>query len=325
MKQVEIVACGSYLPERSLTNDELAAEKNLDTSDEWIFQRTGIKCRHIADDAQLTSDLATIAMQRAMERGNIAASFINGIIVATTTPDIIFPSTAVKVQNNLGIKSAFAFDIQAVCSGFVYGLCVAYSMIKCGVVDNIAVIGAETMSKILNWEDRSTCVLFGDGAGAFILRGNTKESSNNGSDIIDCKLSSDINLIDILKVDGGISKGKMDAKLSMNGQAVFMYAVTQITKLIRDILEKNGYSVDDVNHFILHQANARIANLIQQKLAIDKEKMPTSIDKHANTSAASIPLLFDDCYGKNRFKKGDLILFAAVGAGMTSGVVLIRY
>jgi len=316
----KIVGVGSYLPEKILTNNDL--EQMLDTSDEWIQARTGIKKRHIADKNQKTSDLATIAVENALINANLNSNDLDALIVATTTPDLIFPATAVRVQNNIKMNSGFAFDIQAVCSGFLYALQLADSLIKSNKVKRVAIIGAETMSRIIDWTDRSTCVLFGDGAGSVILE---KTESNEHQGIIDIELFSDGSLQDILAVSGGVSGGNLDKKIEMNGREVFRYAVTKMPESIKSIMNKNQVTLENLDWVLLHQANERITKAVVDKLGINIEKAVSTVSHHANTSAASIPLALDHYVSNGKVKTGDLIALAAVGGGLTWGSALLKF
>ena len=318
MKFSRIVGTGSYLPEKTLTNDEL--QDRLNTSNEWIRARTGIETRRIANNNQNTSDLATLALEKALKNANLAANDIDAIVLATTTPDLIFPATAVRVQRNIKMKKGFAFDVQAVCSGFIYALQIADSLIKAEKVQRIAVIGAETMSRIVNWYDRSTCVLFGDGAGALILEKN--ESTNQG--IIDIELFSDGEYQDMLIVNGGVSSGNFDEKVTMNGREVFRHAVTKIPESIENIIQKNNINLEELNWILLHQANQRIIKSVMSKLNVDVNKAISTVAHHANTSAASIPLALDEYVITKKIKTGDLIVLSALGAGFTWGAALIK-
>jgi 3-oxoacyl-[acyl-carrier-protein] synthase III len=312
-----VTSTGSYLPKKTVTNDDLA--KTLNTSDEWIFTRTGIKTRHISDETETTAIMAANAGKQALKKNKkIIASDIEGIIVATTTPDMTFPSVAAKVQALLNIKSAFAFDIQAICSGFLYALHVANSLIKSGTAKNILVIGSERMSKILNWEDRSTCVLFGDGAGAVIL------SAQKGKiGIIDSQIKTDGTLENILYTTGGTSTTQTAGHLVMEGKEVFKHAVEKMISTSKDLLKKNNQTASDIKWIVPHQANHRIMLAVTKKLGTSQEKLISTIDKHANTSAASIPIALD--INNAKFKQGDLILLIAAGAGFTWGSALIRW
>ncbi len=320
MANSKIIASGAYLPQKVLLNEDLS--KFVDTSDEWIFSRTGIKKRHIVADNQATSDLAVNALQDALITSGIQANSLDGIIVATTTPDIIFPSTAALVQNKLNLTNgAFAFDINAVCTGFVYALSVADSLLKNGTCKRVAVIGAETMSRILDWKDRTTCVLFGDGAGAFILE---LDSSNSKSGIIASELHADGSYESVLKVGCGISTGDLSAKLYMNGREVYKHAVEKMATVAQSLVNQSGLTMADVDWLLLHQANLRMIDAIAEKLVIAEDKVIKTIEEHANTSAASIPLAFNTYYKQGKLKQGNLVLIAAAGAGLTWGGALLR-
>lgn len=310
---------GSYLPKKILSNHDLA--KIVDTSDDWITSRSGIKFRHIAKENELTSDMATKAAQQCIDNANIDKKNIDLIIVATTTPDDTFPSVAVKVQKNLAINTAAAFDLQAVCAGFVYALSTANSFIKSGQANNILVIGAEKMSSILNWQDRTTCVLFGDGAGAILLCADAAKDGRSG--IIDTKLYSDGSLRDILYTNGGVASNQQAGTISMLGKEVFKHAVDKMSSSSAAILAKNNLTIDDIDYFIPHQANIRILEMVAKKLNLPREKLIISLDKHANTSAASIPLAISEHAYK--FKAGDLILLEALGGGLCWGACLVRW
>ncbi len=330
----KIIGVGSYLPKNTLLNTDI--EKLVDTTDEWITQRTGIKQRHIAEKNQTTSDMANEAVKKALQNAILQPNDIDAIICATTTPDLTFPSTACLIQKKLGInKPIMAFDIQAVCSGFVYAISLANDIIKNGKLKNIVVIGADKMSSLIDWGDRSTCVLFGDGAGAVILQATNEE--NNG--IIDTELFANGNFNDILYTNGGVSCEKKQLSIKnaygetidttngivkMNGQGVFKHAVEKMASSIKNILNKNGYSINDVDLIVPHQANYRILSLVAEKLNIPAEKFMLTIDKHANTSSASIPLALDVAIQENKAKKGDLVVLEALGAGLTWGSVLLR-
>lgn len=316
----QIVATGSYLPERILTNHELS--QSLDTSDDWITSRSGIKQRHIIDPSQLTSDLATKAAEDAIESSNISKEDIDLIIVCTTTPDQTFPSVAVKVQANLKIKNIPCFDIQAVCSGFVYALSVADSFIRSGSYKTILIIAAESMSRILNWQDRSTCVLFGDGAGAVIIRA---QDANKHQGIILTKILADGSQQSILHTDGGISQNKHTGIIKMNGKEVFKHAVDKMSNMLLDLLKESNIKLQDIDMIVPHQANLRILEAISHKLNFPMEKMAMSLDKHANTSAASIPLALDDYAKSGKIKNNDLVMLTALGAGLTWGGAILRW
>lgn len=315
----KIVATGSYLPQKIVTNDDLA--KTVDTSNEWIIERTGIKQRHIANEGELTSDLALHASKAAISSVKIKVEDIDLIIVATTTPDLTFPSTATILQAKLGAKNAFAFDVQAVCSGFVYALNIADNFIKSGQAKNALVVGAETLSRIVDWSDRNTCVLFGDGAGAVILQATQEKNSG----ILSSKLNSDGTLADILKTTGGASSNKQVGIITMAGKEVFKHAVEKMAKSVIEALDKAGLSTKDIDLLIPHQANARILNSVASKLGLDEDKVIMTLQNHANTSAASIPLAMDYANKTNRLKKGDLIVLEALGGGLTWGSVILRW
>ena len=330
MKRSEIIGCGSYLPERVVTNAEISAK--LDTTDEWITTRTGIRQRYLAADGELTSDLALKAAERALENANIPASEVDMVVLATATPDMTFPATATKVQHRLGMINGAAFDIQAVCSGFVYGMAVADNFIKTGQCKTVVLIGAETFSRILDWEDRSTCVLFGDGAGAVVLRAaqddpdaNLGETGHNrGSGILSTHLHSDGATNDLLYVDGGPSSTQTVGHLRMNGREVFRHAVNNFTSVVEEALEANGLSADDIDWVVPHQANKRILDGTRRKLGLPANKIVITVDRHANTSAASIPLALDEAVSDGRIKKGELVLMLAMGGGLTWGAGLVR-
>ena len=327
----EIIGCGSYLPERVVTNAELSAK--LDTTDEWITSRTGIRQRHLAADGELTSDLALKAAERALEAAGVPAAEVDMVVLATSTPDNTFPATATKVQYRLGMANGAAFDIQAVCSGFVFGLSVADSFIKTGQCKTILLIGAETFSRILDWEDRSTCVLFGDGAGAVVLRAaqddpnaNLGETGHNrGRGVLSTHLHSDGATNDLLYVDGGPSSTQTVGHLRMNGREVFRHAVNNFTSIVEEALEANGLSPDDIDWVVPHQANKRILDGTRRKLGLPAEKIVITVDRHANTSAASIPLALDEAIRDGRIKQGDLLLMLAMGGGLTWGAGLVRW
>ena len=315
---VKVTGIGHYLPPNIVTNDELISR--LDTNDEWIRSRTGIKQRHIASAGILTSDLATEALKNALKDCGLIAAQLDGIIVATTTPDLLMPSTAVKVQQNIGMKHGFAFDIQAACAGFLYALNIGYTMILARQAKRLAIIGAETMSRIVDWDDRKTCVLFGDGAGAIMLEEATRETSA----IIAVDIYSDGRFLDILKVKGGVSAGSLEAKLEMNGREVYKFAIESMYNSITKILQKTGLSISNINWIIPHQANYRIISSLADKLSIPIEKMLITVDIHANTSAASVPLALSIGKAEGKIRNGDLITFTAVGAGMTWGSAVLK-
>ena len=318
-----MLGTGSYLPEKILTNDDLAGM--VDTSDEWIVQRTGIKRRHIAADGENTSDLATKAAERALVKSGVDASEIDLILLATTTPDFTFPATAVAVQRNLGITQGAAFDLQAVCSGFVYALTVADSLIKSGQARKALVIGAETLSRILDWNDRSTCVLFGDGAGAVVLSAQDEGSSASPRGVLTSKLRSDGRYQDKLFVDGGVSATGTVGHLRMEGHDVFRHAIGMIADVIDKCFADAGITADDIDWFVPHQANIRIIDGSARKLGIAPKKVVRTVGDHGNTSAASIPLALTVAVGDGRIKQGDLILLEAMGGGFTWAAMLLRW
>ncbi len=331
MARTIILGCGSYLPERVVTNAELSTR--IDTTDEWIFSRTGIRQRHLAADEELTSDLALKAAERAVEDAGIQTANIDIVIVATTTPDNTFPATATKVQTKLGMVNGAAFDIQAVCSGFIYGMAVADNFIRTKQFKTILLIGAETFSRILDWQDRSTCVLFGDGAGAVVLRAgegdpeaNIGETGHNrGRGILSTHLHSDGSTNDLLYVDGGPSSTKTVGHVRMVGREVFRHAVVNLVAIVGEALNANGLAAEDIDWLVPHQANKRILDSTARKLGLPKEKMVVTVDHHANTSAASIPLALDEAVHDGRIKRGDLILMEAMGGGLTWGASLVRW
>ena len=310
---------GSYLPEKVLTNNAL--EATIDTTDVWIRERTGIAQRHIAAQNEYTSDLAVVAAKNALQDANMSIQDIDLIIVATTTPDYTFPSTATIVQKKLGIKHGAAFDIQAVCSGFIYGMSVADSMLKSGAARNVLLIGAETFSRILDWSDRSTCVLFGDGAGAVILSSDDMKESG----ILNTLIRSNGEYRELLYVDGGASRSENVGKLRMIGNQVFKHAVKDIAAIMEECAEGYGLSIADIDWFVPHQANQRILNGVAKRLNLDKEQVISTVALHANTSAASVPLAMDFAIKDKRIKRGDLIMLEAFGGGFTWGASLLRY
>ena len=319
MTQNVIISTGSYLPEKILSNDDLS--KMVDTNDEWITERTGIKNRHIAAENELTSDLATKAAENCIEKSAINKDEIDLIIVATTTPDLTFPSTAVIVQEKLGIKNCAAFDVQAVCSGFIYALSVADSLMKNGAAKKALVIGAETMSRIIDWEDRSTCILFGDGAGAVIVE--QQESPQRG--IFGFNLHSDNCTRQLLYTDGGVSLNGKSGFIHMEGREVFKHAVSKLAECTNEALERSNIKAEDIDLVIPHQANQRILDATIKKLRLPNEKLYSTVKEHANTSAASIPLAIDDAVNKGRLKQNDILALQAIGGGLTWGSVIIKF
>jgi 3-oxoacyl-[acyl-carrier-protein] synthase-3 len=314
---------GSYLPARTLTNAELA--QMVDTSDEWIVQRTGIRERHIAAKGEKTSDLAIAAAKDALSKAGMSAADIDLIIVATSTPDLTFPATATTVQAALGITRGAAFDLQAVCSGFVYAMSNADQYLRSGDFKCALVIGAETFSRILDWNDRTTCVLFGDGAGAVVLERTEQPGTREDRGILISKLRSDGRHRDKLFVDGGPGSTGTVGHLRMEGKEVFRHAVGMITDVIEDAYAATGYSSDDLDWFVPHQANLRIIDGSAKKLKIAPNKVVVTVDKHGNTSAASIPLALSTAVNDGRIQKGDLVLLEAMGGGFTWGSTLLRW
>lgn len=313
-----IIGTGSYLPRKILTNSELSTM--VDTTDEWIVSRTGIKQRHIAGEGELTSDMASFAAREAIKSAGIEYSEIDMIIVCTTSADKSFPSVAVKVQANLGIKSIPAFDLQAVCSGFVYGMTVADNFIKAGSAKHILLIGAESMSKLVDWNDRNTCVLFGDGAGAVVLKAVDGEKHQG---VIATKIQADGCLESILYTDGGIASTQKAGVTKMLGKEVFKHAVEKMSNVILDLLDTSGYKKSDINWIIPHQANARILDAIATRLDFPLDKMVMTLDLQANTSAATIPLALDHHIKAGKMKSDDLVIFTALGGGLTWGGILM--
>jgi 3-oxoacyl-[acyl-carrier-protein] synthase III len=318
-----VLGCGGYLPRQVLTNADLA--RKVDTSDEWIVQRTGIHERHIAATGEKTSDLALAAARAALKASGIDPSTIDLIVLGTATPDNTFPATAVTVQAELGITAGAAFDVQAVCSGFVFALTTADSLLKTGGFKRALVIGAETFSRILDWSDRTTCVLFGDGAGAVVLDAMPQPGSREDRGILSAHLRSDGRHKSKLYVDGGPSSTGTVGHLRMEGREVFKHAVAMITDVVEDAFAATGYSAADVDWFVPHQANKRIIDGSARKLGIAPEKIVVTVDRHANTSAASIPLALSVAANDGRIKAGDLVLLEAMGGGFTWGAVLLRW
>jgi 3-oxoacyl-[acyl-carrier-protein] synthase-3 len=318
-----IAGCGSALPQRVMTNADIS--KIVDTSDEWIVERTGIKSRHIAGEGETTRTLGTLAAKRALEHAGISADAVDLIILATATPDNTFPATATLVQADLGITRGAAFDVQAVCSGFVYALSVADAMLKTGQANCALVIGSETFSRILDWTDRGTCVLFGDGAGAVVLKAESHPDSPASPGIIVTRIRSDGRHSDKLYVDGGPSTTKTVGHLRMEGREVFKHAVTNIASVMDEAMKQANVAPGDVDWFVPHQANRRILEGTARKLGIREDRIVITLDHHGNTSAASIPLAFDTAVKDGRIQKGELVLFEAMGGGFTWGAVLARY
>jgi 3-oxoacyl-[acyl-carrier-protein] synthase-3 len=313
-----VLGAGSALPKRRIDNEELA--KSVDTSDAWIVERTGIRSRYVAGDGETTASLATDAARRALEHAGVNASEIDLIVLATATPDQTFPSSATKVQAALGINECIAFDVHAVCTGFLYALSVADSMLRSGNARKALVIGAETFSRILDWEDRATCVLFGDGAGALVLGAEETEGG-----ILATKLHADGRHNDLLFVDGGPSTTGTVGKLRMKGREVFRHAVVNLADVMNEVLEVAGLSAADVDWVVPHQANARILDATAKKLGLPPDKVVVTVDEHANTSAASVPLAFDTAVKDGRIKRGDVVVLEAMGGGFTWGAAALRY
>lgn len=318
-----VAGVGSYLPSRVMTNDDLA--KIVDTTDEWIVERTGIHNRHIAADDELTSDLALAAAKAAIADAGIDAQEIDTIILATTTPDYTFPATATTVQAALGIHHGAAFDIQAVCSGFVYALTVADTFIKTGQSKAALVIGAETFSRLLDWTDRTTCVLFGDGAGAVVVKGEAGAGTNADKGILTAHLHSDGRYKDKLYVDGGPSSTGTTGHVRMEGREVFRHAVVNIAEAITESLEATGLTIEEIDWFVPHQANKRILDGTARRIGLPPEKVVMTVGDHGNTSAASVPLALDRAVKDGRIKRGELVLLEAMGGGFTWGSLLFRF
>jgi len=317
------IGCGSYLPARVLTNNDLA--RMVDTSDDWITQRTGIRERHIAADNETTSDLALAAARAALADAKVDAQSIDLIVLATSTPDNTFPATAVAVQAALGITHGAAFDLQAVCSGFVYSLATVDGLLRSGAFRRALVIGAETYSRILDWKDRATCVLFGDGAGAFVVEAVTQPGTHADRGLLATRLRSDGRHKTKLYVDGGPSSTGTVGKVRMEGRAVFKHAVAMISDVVFDVFKATGYTAADIDWFVPHQANKRIIDDSAHKLGIAPQKIVTTVDRHGNTSAASIPLAVSVAVADGRIKRGDLLLLEAMGGGFTWGAALLRW
>ncbi|USG60062.1 ketoacyl-ACP synthase III [Sneathiella marina] len=323
MRRSVITATGSYLPKRILTNAELS--EMVDTTDEWIVARSGIKQRHIAAEGELTSDLATHAARAALDMAGLTADDIDLIVLATATPDETFPATATVVQKNLGMTGGFAFDIQAVCTGFLYALATADNFVKSGQANRALVIGAETFSRIIDWTDRTTCVLFADGAGAIILEAEEGEGTSDDRGILTSHLHSDGEKHDLLYVDGGPSSTQSTGFLRMEGKEVFRHAVTNLASVVVEALAATGLSADDIDWLIPHQANKRIIDGTGRKLKLPSEKVVLTVDKHGNTSAASVPLALDEAVRDGRVQRGQILLLEAMGGGFTWGSALVRW
>ena len=323
MTGARIIGTGSALPRQIVTNAQLA--ERVDTSDEWIVARTGIRQRHIAEADETTATLATAAARAALEDAGVDASSIGLIVLATATPDNTFPATATKVQHALGCNGGVAFDVAAVCSGFLYALSVADSLLKTGMAKRALVIGAETFSRILDWDDRTTCVLFGDGAGAVVLEASSADSSGpDAPGILGTRLHADGAQHDLLYVDGGPSSTQTVGHVRMRGPEVFRHAVVNLAEVLREVIEDTGITVEDIDWVVPHQANARILDATARKLGISPDKVIVTVDRHANTSAASVPLALDVARKDGRIKQGDLVMLEAMGGGFTWGASLIR-
>jgi 3-oxoacyl-[acyl-carrier-protein] synthase-3 len=315
----KITATGSYLPEKFLTNFDL--EKTVDTSNDWIVERTGINKRHIAAENQLTSDIAFEAVKNLLKSCNTQIEEIDMILVATTTPDLTFPACATTLQAKLGAKNAFAFDVQAVCSGFVFAINCADNFIRSGQVKKALVVGADILSRIVDWNDRNTCVLFGDGAGAVLLEATTEE--NRG--ILSCDLHSDGNLNNILKTSGGVAFNQKAGFIEMAGKEVFKHAVDKMSKSVLSALEKANLTISDIDLLVPHQANLRILSAVANRLNLADEKVIITVQNHANTSAASIPLALDFANRNNKIKEGDVVVLEALGGGLTWGSIVLKW
>ena len=323
LRRSVIAGCGSYLPARAVGNDELA--RRVDTSDEWIVERTGIRNRHIAADGEQTSDLATEAARRALADARMTPRDVDLIVLATATPDRTFPATATAVQANLGIVGCPAFDVQAVCTGFIYALAVADNFIRCGQARNALVIGAETFSRILDWEDRATCVLFGDGAGAVVLQARDSTGDARERGVLSTHLHADGRQADLLYVDGGPSSTMSTGHLRMKGKEVFKHAVVNLAQVVEEALAANGLEASDIDWFVPHQANKRIIDHTARKLRLPPQKVVLTVQQHGNTSAASVPLALCQARADGRIEEGDMVLLEAMGGGFTWGAALVRY
>jgi len=315
-----VAGIGRYLPERAVSNDEMAAR--VETSDEWITERTGIRQRYFAAAHETASFMGAEAARGALAAAGVAAGEVGAIVLATSTPDQAFPATAVTVQGMIGAKRAFGFDLAAACSGFIYGLSVADAMIRAGQVESVLVIGSEVYSRILNFEDRGTCVLFGDGAGAVLLQ--ARDVERGGAGVLSTHLHSDGTLGEMLYVDGAVGRPEMSGKLVMNGREVFRHAVTLLAAAVNEALAANGLTSKDIDWLVPHQANRRIIDGVGRKLGMPQDRVVVTVDKHANTSAASVPLALWDAWNDGRIRPGQLVLLEALGGGLTWGSALIR-
>ncbi len=319
----QIAGCGSYLPLKVMSNGELA--RQVDTSDEWIRKRTGIRQRHLAAEGEMTSDLGLKAAEAALEQAGLEANDLDLIVCATTTPDETFPATATRIQARLGMTRGAAFDVQAVCSGFVYALAVADNFIRCGQAKSALVVGAETFSRILDWEDRGTCVLFGDGAGAVVLRAGAGNGNATDRGVLSTHVYSDGRHHDALYVDGGPSSTRTTGVVHMEGREVYRHAVVRMAEAIDAALEANDLTPGDIDWLVPHQANLRIIESMGHRLNLPRERVVVTVDRHANTSAASIPLALCEAVSDGRIRQGDLVLMEAMGGGFTWGSALVRW
>lgn len=314
---------GAHLPKRVITNADMT--KIVDTSDDWIVERTGIRERHIADEGERTSDLGVAAAKQALVRAGVDPVDVDLVICATATPDRTFPATAVTIQRALGVTKGAAFDVQAVCSGFVYALTIADNFLKSGQFKRAVVIGAETFSRILDWSDRATCVLFGDGAGAVVLEAQPQHGAREDRGILSTCIRSDGRFEELLYVDGGPGSTKTVGHLRMNGREVFRHAVQKIAGVIEETLVTTGYAADEIDLYVPHQANKRILDGVAKKLGVEPERIVVTLDRHGNTSAASVPLALNQAFEQHRLKEGNLVLMEAMGGGLTWGAVLARW
>jgi 3-oxoacyl-[acyl-carrier-protein] synthase-3 len=316
-----LAGCGGYLPERVVTNEELA--KTVDTSDAWIQERTGIKQRYFAAKHETAAFMGTAAARIALANAGATADDVDAIILATSTPDQAFPATALRVQAALGVTKGFGFDLSAACAGFIYGLSIADGMIRCGQARGVLVIGSEVYSRILNWQDRGTCVLFGDGAGAVFLRA-AQSSDDDRRGVLSTHIHAQGTLGDILYVDGAVGQPDKPGHLVMHGREVFRHAVTRLAEAVEEALAANGLTHADIDWLVPHQANKRIIDAMGKKLHLPPERVVVTVDRHANTSAASVPLALAEAWGDGRIRPGDLVLLEALGGGLTWGSALVR-
>ncbi len=322
-KYSAIIGCGGCVPERKVSNKDLEAQVN--TTDEWIRERTGIETRYISSKEETSSFLGAQAAVAALKQANINASQIDFLVCATSTPDLTFPATATLIQKAIGMKQGFAFDLQAVCSGFVYGLSVVDAMMKAGHGRRALLIGVDVFSKIVDWQDRNTCVLFGDGAGAVVLEQIETQDSEKPRGILDSALYSDGAFVDLLRTSGGVGTTQEGGVILMKGPEVYRHAVEKMTQSVQDLLDKNKLSIDDVRWLIPHQANKRIMMAVATRLGLPEERVIVTVGMHANTSAATIPLALNEAVKKDLIKPGDLVVFEALGGGFTWGSVLVRW